>query len=268
VRKIARWPSAAMVCAFTTTSHLTRRHDMKHRVLTTLALAVLACAAVASSATAAGHGKLFQFRGELTSISAGSLGLQVEGGNKPALRKMLGQPQNQSFTLGDRTEILIWRKGIPKVGGVGDLKLGDWVQLNVRARAGSSLSEIEATPAGIVGDHLNRPNAKYPLWLYAGTVAGGQSGGHIALHVTAGNRRALRTLLGQSADQTFSYDDDTIFLLWQGKVPTVIDASQLKAGDRITVRIRAPFGSSLAQIEATPANHVGDHEPGNPLNQN
>jgi hypothetical protein len=51
-------------------------------------------------------------------------------------------------------------------------------------------------------------------------------------------------------------------------VPTVIDASQLKAGDRITVRIRAPFRSSLAQVESTPANHVGDHEPGNPLNQN
>jgi hypothetical protein len=241
---------------------------MKHRVLTVFALAVLACAAVASSATAAGKGRLFQFRGELTSISASSLGVEVGGGNKPALRKMLGHPQNQSFTLGDRTEILIWRKGIPTVGGVNDLKIGDWVQINVHARAGSSLEEIEATPAGIVGDHLKRPNAKYPLWLYVGTVAGPQSGGHIALHVNAGNRRALRSLLGQSADQTFTYDDDTIFLLWHGKVPTVIDPSQLKAGDRITVRVRAPLGSSLAQIEATPANHVGDHEPGNPLNQN
>jgi hypothetical protein len=74
-------------------------------------------------------------------------------------------------------------------------------------------------------------------------------------------------MLGQSLDQTFTYDDGTIFLLWQGKVPTVIDASQLKAGDRITIRIRAAHASTLAQVEATAANHVGDHEPGNPLNQ-
>ena len=60
-------------------------------------------------------------------------------------------------------------------------------------------------------------------------------------------------MLGQSARPDFTYDDGTIFLLWQGKVPTVIDASQLKAGDRITVRIRAPRASTLAQVEATPA---------------
>jgi hypothetical protein len=240
---------------------------MKHRVLTALALAVLACAAVAASATGAGNGRLFQFRGELTSIGLTSLGVQVEGGNKPALRAMLGQVQNQSFSIGDHTEILIWRKGVPAVGDVTDLKLGDWVQVNVHAPARSSLAQIEANQAGLVGDHVRRPHAALPLWLYVGTVAGPQSGGHIALHVNAGNRRALRSLLGLSADQTFSYDDGTIFLLWQGKVPTVIDASQLKAGDRITVRIRAPFRSTLAQVESTPANHVGDHEPGNPLNQ-
>jgi hypothetical protein len=44
-------------------------------------------------------------------------------------------------------------------------------------------------------------------------------------------------------------------------VPTVIDPAQLRAGDKITVRIRAPRASSLAQVEATPAAHVGDHEP-------
>jgi hypothetical protein len=181
---------------------------------------------------------------------------------------MLGQSQNQTFAVGDHTEVLIWRKGIPAIGGVSDLKLGDWVQINVRAPNGSTLAQIEATQAGLVGDHVKAPHAALPLWLYVGTVAGPQSGGHIALHVTAGNRRALRSLLGQSPDQTFTYGDGTIFLLWQGKVPTVIDASQLKAGDRITVRIRAPFHSALAQVEATPANHVGDHEPGNPLNQN
>ena len=74
-------------------------------------------------------------------------------------------------------------------------------------------------------------------------------------------------MLGQSLDETFTYDEGTIFLLWQGKVPTVIDPSQLKAGDRITVRVRAP-AATLQQVEAIPAAHVGDHEPGDPMTQN
>ena len=41
----------------------------------------------------------------------------------------------------------------------------------------------------------------------------------------------------------------------------MIDPSQLKAGDRITVRVRAPRAATLAQVEAIAAAHVGDHEP-------
>jgi hypothetical protein len=43
----------------------------------------------------------------------------------------------------------------------------------------------------------------------------------------------------------------------------VIDASKLVVGDRIVVRIRAPHRSTLAQVESTPANHIGDREPVN-----
>jgi hypothetical protein len=240
---------------------------MKHRLLLTIALSALACASVAATASAGpgqGHGQLFQYRGEVVAASAGSVQVTVEAGNRPALRTMLGQGQSQTFTLGSTSEVLIWHKGIPAVGAYSDLKQGDWVQVNVRAKAGSSLAEVEATPAGIVGDHGAAPGkAGKPLWLYVGTVDGPQSGGHIALHVKGGNARALHSLLGQSTDQTFTYDDNTIFLLWQGKVPTVIAASQLRPGDRVTVRIRAPRLSTLAQVEATPARHVGDHEPAN-----
>ena len=81
------------------------------------------------------------------------------------------------------------------------------------------------------------------------------------MHVTGGDARAMRLLIGQSADQSFAFGDQTIFLLWQGKVPTVISASQLKVGDRIVVRVRADRGSSLAQVESTPAVHIGDREP-------
>jgi hypothetical protein len=237
------------------------------RRLIVLALAVLGCVALAATATAArgGKGKLFQFRGEVVAASSTSVQITVEGGNHAALRAMLGQSQNQTFTLGSTSEVLVWHRGVPSVGSSSDLKTSDWVQVNVRAKPGSSLSEIEANPAGIVGDHGANPGkAGKPLFLYRGTYAGSPTAGKINVDVKGGNRLALRKLIGQSSStQTFSYDDNTIFLLWQGKVPTVISPSDLKAGDRITVRIRAARTSSLSEIESTPARHVGEHEPAN-----
>ena len=90
-------------------------------------------------------------------------------------------------------------------------------------------------------------------------TAVGSSG--VTVHVTGGDARAMRLLIGQSADQTFAFGSETIFLLWQGKVPIVIDPSKLVVGDKIIVRIRADKGSSLSQVESTPANHIGDREP-------
>lgn len=242
---------------------------MKKLLTTSLTLLAVACAVIVSSAVA-GNGKgqagarLYQFRGELVSASSSSVTITVEGGNRAALKAMLGQTQNQTFTVGDTTEVLLWSKGVPAVGKTPDLKPGDWVVVNVRAKSGSTLGDVEANAAGIVSDRGSAPTGKaQPLFLFRGTVDGAQSGGRIALHVKGGNRNALRLLIGQSSDQAFSYDANTVFLLWQGKVPSVIDASQLKAGDRITVRIRAPKRSTLAQVEATPAKHVGDHEPAN-----
>jgi hypothetical protein len=242
---------------------------MKHRLILSLALAAAACATVAATATGGPKGQLFVFRGDLVNASSSNVQVQVEGGNHAALRALIGQSQDQTFTIGPSTEILVWSHGVPHVGSVTDLKQGDDVQVNVRAPHGSTLQTIEATAAGVVGDHgavTNSPAG--PLFLYVGTVTGPQSGGHIALHVTSGNWRGLQSMLGQGLDQSFSYDDNTIFLLWQGRVPTVIDASHLQAGDRITVRIRAPRNATLAQVEGTPANHVGDHEPGDPSTQN
>ena len=241
---------------------------MKHRLLTTLALAVLTCAVVAAAAAGGGKGRLYQFRGELVNVSSTSAQVQIEGGNHAALKTLIGQSQDQLFALDGTTEILVWSHGTPHVGSVADLKQGDWVQLNVRARAGSSLADIEHVAARTLGDHgATRGTPGRALFLYVGTVTGAQAGGHIALHVTGGNWRGLRSMLGQPLDQSFSYDDGTIFLLWQGRVPTVIDPSQLKAGDRITIRVRAPRAATLAQVEAVAANHVGDHEPGDPMTQ-
>ncbi len=243
---------------------------MKHRLLLTVALAIVAFATVAAGALGGGNGRPYEFRGELLNANSTSVQVQIDGGNHAALRALIGQSQDQTFTLGASTEILVWSHGVPRVSAITDLKQGDEVTVRVRADAGASLATIESTPAGIVADRGTNPGmGGKPLYLYVGTVTGAQSGGHIGLHVSGGNWRALKSMLGvASLDQTFTYDDGTIFLLWQGKVPSVIDASQLKAGDRITIRVRAPRTSTLAQVEATPANHVGDHEPGNPQTQN
>jgi hypothetical protein len=239
---------------------------MKLRLTLALAAAALASVVLGGAAVAESSrhpGQRFVFSGELLAApgaNAGSLSVQVETGNRAALKAMIGAAQNQVFTLGPSTRVLIWSHGVPHVGATSELQQGDWVTIRIRAPHDSSLQQIESTQAAVVADHA-APRGGRPLWLFIGNVAGPQSGGHIALHVTSGNWKALNAMLGQSLDQSFTYDDGTIFLLWQGRVPTVIGPSQLRAGDRITVRIRAPRESTLAQVEATPAAHVGDHEP-------
>ena len=174
---------------------------------------------------------------------------------------MLGAPVTQTFAYGSTTEFLKWSKGIPAVVGPGDLAAGDFVWVHVRAPRGATLAEIEQQAAGIVGDHgtqLFKPSK--PLYLFRGTLSSVASG-TVTVHVTGGNHHALKLLVGSSADQSFSFGENTIFLLWQGKVPTVIDASKLVVGDKIVVRIRAEKGASLGQVESTPANHIGDREP-------
>jgi hypothetical protein len=220
----------------------------------------------ATAAWSGGPAKVeYSFSGRLLAdppSNANSISVSVETGNKRALRAMLGASQNQAFSVGSHTEYLRWSQGIPHVVTIDDLKQGDWVTVRVRAPRGSHLGAVEATDAAIVADRGATPSfAKLPLWLFRGTLSAPAAGGKLTLHVNGGNARALRKLLGQGRDQTFSYNDATIFLLWQGKVPTVIQASDLKVGERVTVRIRAPRGSSLQQIENTPARHVGEHEP-------
>src|SRR5262245_23887762 len=237
---------------------------MKHRLLLVLALAAACSTALAAGAAARpGKGQLFTFAGEVLAApgaNATTVSVQVETGNKPALRVLIGASQNQVFAVGPGTQVLVWSHGVPHVGSTADLHQGDFVNVAIRAPRGSSLQELENTPAATVADRA-APRGGQPLWMFAGSVAGPQSGGHIALHVEGGNWKALLAMLGQPLDQSFTYDDGTIFLLWQGRQPAVIDPSQLQAGDRITVRIRAPRTSTLAQVEATPAAHVGDHEP-------
>src|ERR1700730_9742592 len=151
---------------------------MKHRLTFALAAAALACASLGGVAAAARrHGQLFRFSGELLAApgpNAGSVSVQVETGNKPALRALIGASQNQVFTLGSGTEVLIWSHGVPHVGTTADLHQGDYITVRIRAPHDSSLQQIEAQQAAVVADAA-APNGGQPLWLFAGNVSGAQS---------------------------------------------------------------------------------------------
>jgi hypothetical protein len=231
-------------------------------LLTVVAALVAATAALAGNGPA-NQGKIrYSFMGQLTATpSNGGVSITVQGGNKRALRAMLGAPVTQTFAYDSSTEFLKWSAGKPAVVGAGDLAAGDYVWVHVRAPRHASLAEIEQRDAGIVGDHgtqLFKPDR--PLYLFRGKLTS-VNAGSVTVQVAGGNHRALKLLIGSGSSQSFSFGDDTIFLLWQGKVPTVIDASKLVVGDRIVVRIRAAKGASLAQVESTPARHIGDREP-------
>jgi len=239
---------------------------MRTRVFLLAAAAALAAAAtaLAGNGPGANRGIHYAFLGQLTATPAnGGVSITVEGGNRPALKAMLGRPVTQTFAYDTTTEFLKWSDGVPTVVQPGDLAAGDYVRVNVRDTRNATLADIEQHAAGIVGDHgtqLYPPTQ--PLFLYRGTLTSVGTTS-VAVHVTGGNARGIRLLLGQAADQSFAFGPETILLLWQGKVPTVISASQLKVGDRIVVRVRAAKGSSLAQVESTPAKHIGDREPAN-----
>jgi hypothetical protein len=228
------------------------------------ALVIAAVAALlAVPAATADNGKVrYSFLGTLTATpNNGGVSINVEGGNKLALKKMIGEPVTQTFAYGSNTEFLKWSNGIPTVVQASALAAGDYVWVHVRAPRHASLDRIEAAGAGLVGDHgptLSKPDK--PLYLFRGTLTAAGAG-TVGVQVTGGNSRALRLLVGQSRTQTFTVGDATIYLLWQGKVPTVIDRSKLTVGDRVVVRIRSAARSTLAQVTSTVAVKVAEHEP-------
>jgi hypothetical protein len=235
---------------------------MRKSGLISLFAAVIAVLVAAGSAAAGGHGKVqYQYFGQVEATGSASVTITVQNGNHPALRSLIGQSQVQNFATDAKTVFLKWSKGKPTVVGIGDLAQHDYVLVHVRADRDASLDTIKATPAKLVGDHgptVNPP--RLPLYLFRGTLVSG-GGGKVTIDVKGGNRHALRLMIGQGAQQTFSYDDGTVFLHWDHRIPTVVDPSSLQPGDRIVVRVRAPKGSTLAQVEATAARRVADREP-------
>ena len=226
--------------------------------------AALLTAAGAGAANGKAHGIEYMFLGQLTAAPAnGRLAVTVQQGNGPALKAMLGQSVDQSFAYGNNTEFLKWSHGFPTVVQASDLAAGDFVWIHIRDSRGSSLAALEAKSAGRVDDRAQIGTPSKPLYLFRGTLTATGSDS-VTLTVHGGNHAATRLLIGRSRSQTFTVGGSTIFLLWQGKVPTVISLGQLTIGDSVVVRIRAPKHAGLAKVESTPAVHVGDLEPAPP----
>lgn len=220
----------------------------------------------ASGSVAASQANVpFTFRGELIAdppSGSTSLLLDVEGGNRRALRLLVGQSSAQAFAVDSRTQYLRWARGVPTVVSQDNLAEGDQLTIRIRAPRNSSLAQVESTPANVVSDHGPNPGrAAKPLWLFQGTLNAPASGGRVNIHVVDGNHRALKAMLGQALDQSFAYNRRTVFIRWQGRTPTLISPSQLTVGARINIRIRARGNASLSEVQSSPAKHVAERQP-------
>ncbi len=229
-------------------------------------VAVLLVASVAGTALATNGPRPvdFTFTGRLQAdpgAAATSLSVRVQTGNRLALQKLVGQTRNRTFAVDASTEFLLWSQGKPAVVTLDSLSAGDLVTVHVVAQRDTPLVQLETTPAKVVADRGGNPRKPHrALWLFRGTLNSATTS-TVSIHVFDGNHRALRSMLGSAVDLTFSFGTHTVFLSWQGRVPSVIAPAVLQAGDRITVRVRAPRGSTLAQVEATAAARIAQHEP-------
>src|ERR1700753_3362467 len=116
---------------------------MKHRLPLALLAATARCSLLVAGAGAnhgrrhaqnqrhvAAKGQLYTFAGELLAApgaNATSLSVQIETGNRPALKALIGASENEVFALNSGSEILIGQHGVPHVGSTADLRAGDYV---------------------------------------------------------------------------------------------------------------------------------------------
>src|SRR3954463_5148114 len=127
------------------------------RQLIHLALVALAVLTVGASSTLAARGSGtigYVFNGRLLADAGNSQSLfvDVKGGNRPALRKLIGQGRNQQFAVGSGTQYIRWTNGQPAVVNEANLVAGDHVTIRIRAARSASLAQIESTQAWRVAD--------------------------------------------------------------------------------------------------------------------
>lgn len=239
---------------------------MKRSSIVVAFAAVLATLVATTAAFASGpNGKtLYRYVGQFKGLDGTSVKLTVQNGNRAALRSLLGQSQDQTFATDTNTVVIRWAQGKPSAPvSIANLELNDYVTVNVRADRNSPLGDIAGKPAASIADRgQTRNTPDKPLYLFRGTLVSKPTvDGKVTINVKGGNRRALRLMIGNEPTQTFSTNEDTVFLHWANRVPSLTNAAGLDAGDRIVIRIRAVAGLDLAQVEAIAAKRVADREP-------
>src|SRR2546421_3361674 len=160
---------------------------MRRRLMyVVLAAFVLLAAGASSTFAARGSGvQTFIFNGRLLADAGGSSSLYVDvnGGNRLALKKLVGQSDNQHFAVDSNTQYLRWSHGVPTVVAESNLVAGDVVSVHVRAARDASLTQIDATPASRVADRGPAPgHAGKPLWLFVGTLNAPAAAGKVSIH--------------------------------------------------------------------------------------
>jgi hypothetical protein len=270
---------------------MTRTLTRTLRSSTVAVLGLVAAAALVSAAPAAagtGHdrhwhraphvqhfrGPLYVFSGTLA-VAPGAtpttLQVTVTGGNRPALRALVGNTTAPlTFTVDSRTSYIAWTAGdranAPSSTTPDMLKAGDPVHLRIRAHWGTPLATLLTTPVRMVNDFAAAQRVAGRLFLFEGrAVAVDTTAKTITIDVRFGNWFALNAMLGQPTTETFHYDASTLFLSWNHRAPHTFDPSQIVAGDLITLRTRAAFDTPLANLLAAPLWKVNDHEPSSSL---
>src|SRR4051812_43601334 len=179
----------------------------------------------------------FVFVGNLTAApgaGASSLSVTVSGGDREALRKMLGQSTTQTFAVGGDTKVVRVGNGS---GQLADLAQGDLVWIEVKAPRSATLADIEKQPATRVLDRGQRQQGqRLVTYLFRGTLVSTGSSS-LSLTVTGGTVRALRLMIAQPAAQTFAFGASTTFLRIADRARAQATVADLKAGDRVDVSV-------------------------------
>jgi hypothetical protein len=235
--------------------------------MTAAALAVaVASLSLVGAASAHTRGVAYEFRG--TAVAAPGTGatqlqLQVTGGNRPALKALLGAAQPTTFAADAKTRWIAVNGNTPVLGASDTVLAGDAVRLVVRAPWHTALSALVATPAASVTDLSARTRPAGRLYLFGATATAIDTAAHtITVDVNFGNWRGLYALLGQPVHETFTYDANTVFLKWRHGVPIGVDPSVIHAGDPLTLRVFGPaWNTPLTTLLATPLWRVKLGEP-------
>jgi hypothetical protein len=262
----------------------TFKRTLRQTSLAALGLVAAASLVSAAPASAAGakhhpgryHTQMYIFKGTVAAVptaESSTLQLTVTGGNRPALRALVGNTASPlSFTVNGRTSYIAWtasaRGNAPASADPTTIKVGDPVHLRIRAQRGAPLSQLLLTPVRMVNDFAAAQKVTGRHFVFHGrAVAVDTTAKTITIDIRRGNWFALNALLGQPSLQTFHYDAATLFLSWNRRTPHSFDPAAIKFGDPITLRTRGTFNTPLADLLAAPLYKVNDHESLRSLNK-